>query len=122
ACFHVFPYTTLFRSGPGLWVVLGAATGRIAPPGPRRIWRGASSSSGPAATPGARPGAPAGRCAVVVAGRAVVVAGRDVVGADRGALVAGAAVAARAADCDCSPSPKRFLASVSALRLASSSW
>ena len=39
--------------GPGLWVVLGGMTGRMAPPGPRRIWRGPSSSSEPsAATPG----------------------------------------------------------------------
>ena len=50
--------------GPGLWVVLGGVTGRMAPPGPRRIWRGPSSSSEPsAATPGARAGgtAAAGR-------------------------------------------------------------
>ncbi|BAR56832.1 hypothetical protein NK6_3656 [Bradyrhizobium diazoefficiens] len=40
----------------------------------------------------------------------------------RGAGAAGAAVAGRAAEAGCSPSPKRFLASVSAFRLASSSW
>lgn len=106
---------------PGLWVVLGAATGRAAPPGPRRIWRGPSSSSGPAATAGARPGGPAGRC-VVVAGRAAEAVGRALAVPGRGAGAAGAAVAVRAADCGCSPSPKRFLASISAFRLASSSW
>ena len=95
--------------GPGLWVVFGAATGRAAPPGPRRIWRGPSSSSeASAATPGARAGGTA------VAGRAV--AGRAPAAAR--AAGADAVVAAGLA----SVSPNRFLASCSALRLASSSW
>src|SRR3984957_9771711 len=79
-------------AGAGLAVGFGAAAGRTAPPGPRRTWRGPSSSSLiSAAMPGAR--------AVGIAARA------------------GVGVAALA-----SASPKRFLASSSALRLASSSW
>src|SRR6478735_2463663 len=47
--------------GPGLWVVLGGTAGRMAPPGPRRIWRGPSSSSeASAATP--RAGRGGSRC------------------------------------------------------------
>src|ERR1700675_4209637 len=43
--------------GPGFWVVFGGTAGRIVPPGPRRTWRGPSSSSeASAATPGARAG------------------------------------------------------------------
>ena len=77
-------------AGAGLAVVFGGTAGRTAPPGPRRIWRGPSSSSvASAATPGAR--------------------------------AAGAAAALAAAAVLASASPKRFLASSSALRLASSS-
>ena len=76
--------------GAGLAVVFGAVAGRTAPPGPRRTWRGPSSSSVmSAAIPGARAAGSAARAAAAVLASA---------------------------------SPKRFLASSSALRLASSSW
>ena len=51
-------------AGAGLAVVLGAAAGRTTPPGPRRTWRGPSSSSEmSAAMPGARAAGTAARAA-----------------------------------------------------------
>ena len=93
--------------GPGLWVVLERHAGRAAPPGPRRIWRGPSSSSeASAATPGAR------------AGGTAVAGGRRRAGAQRaGVQRCGASPRAW-------PRPRQIASwlRASALRLASSSW